>query len=168
MKKRIGTLYNKPIIEGDINLKTPNEIHKNELKGGGDNSGGSISKYAPRYFKIDWDKCSKDWEFVLSLDNNFENLFFMISSSAKINFGSIICILNYHMTTEHAKNIIAFSYLPISANLSSLGVPITGIADFNTLVEVLPNFLRDTYQVDINLTMEGITEITEDEYYKID
>lgn len=35
MKKRIGTLYNKPIIEGDINLKTPNEIHKDELKGGG-------------------------------------------------------------------------------------------------------------------------------------
>lgn len=34
MKKRIGTIYNKPIIEGDINLKTTNEIHKSELKGG--------------------------------------------------------------------------------------------------------------------------------------
>lgn len=36
MKRKIGKLYNKTIIEGDINLKTPNEIHKNELsKGGG-------------------------------------------------------------------------------------------------------------------------------------
>lgn len=31
MKKKIGEIYNKPIIEGDINLKTPYEIHKSEL-----------------------------------------------------------------------------------------------------------------------------------------
>lgn len=35
MKKRIGSIYNKPIIEGDINLKSPNEIHKSQLEGGG-------------------------------------------------------------------------------------------------------------------------------------
>ena len=35
MKRKIGEIYNKPIIEGDINLKTPNEIHKSELSGGG-------------------------------------------------------------------------------------------------------------------------------------
>ena len=35
MKRKIGEIYNKPIIEGDINLKTPNEIHKSELGGGG-------------------------------------------------------------------------------------------------------------------------------------
>lgn len=34
-KRKIGEIYNKPIIEGDINLKTPNEIHKSELVGGG-------------------------------------------------------------------------------------------------------------------------------------
>lgn len=39
MKRKIGKLFNKTIIEGDINLKTPNEIHKNELnKGGGEKS----------------------------------------------------------------------------------------------------------------------------------
>lgn len=27
MKKKIGEIYNKPIVEGDINLKTLNEIH---------------------------------------------------------------------------------------------------------------------------------------------
>ena len=38
MKKRIGTIYNKPIVEGDLNLVTKNEIHKNSLvssNGGG-------------------------------------------------------------------------------------------------------------------------------------
>lgn len=30
-KQRIGTLMGKPIIKGDINLKTSNEIHISEL-----------------------------------------------------------------------------------------------------------------------------------------
>lgn len=45
MKRKIGKLYNKTIIEGDINLKTSNEIHKNELsqkKGGGGRVNGYV------------------------------------------------------------------------------------------------------------------------------
>lgn len=30
-KRKIGEIYNKPIVEGDLNLKTSNEIHKNDL-----------------------------------------------------------------------------------------------------------------------------------------
>lgn len=37
-KRKIGEIYNKPIVEGDINLKRPNEIHKSELSGGGGNN----------------------------------------------------------------------------------------------------------------------------------
>ena len=33
--------------------KTLNELNNS-------NGGGSVSKYAPRYFKIDWDKASED------------------------------------------------------------------------------------------------------------
>ena len=36
-KKRIGTIYGSPIIEGDKNLKTSNEIHISELNGTGEN-----------------------------------------------------------------------------------------------------------------------------------
>lgn len=51
MKRKIGKLYNKIIIDGDINLKTPNEIHKNELsKGGGNNTLDSDSW---EYYKVD-------------------------------------------------------------------------------------------------------------------
>lgn len=35
MKKRIGNLRGKPIIEGDKNLMTSNEVHVSELGGGG-------------------------------------------------------------------------------------------------------------------------------------
>lgn len=34
MKRKIGEIYNKPVIEGDANLKTSNEIHVKELWGG--------------------------------------------------------------------------------------------------------------------------------------
>lgn len=40
MKRKIGEIYNKPIIEGDINLKGPNEIHKSELGGSNSEGGG--------------------------------------------------------------------------------------------------------------------------------
>ena len=130
--------------------------------------GGSVSKYAPRYFKIDWDKASEDWELVLSLDDSLENLGFIISSSNKINYNGFIIIVNYCTTKENAKFITAFSYLPISANLSSIGMSLTGITDFNTLVELLPNVLKNLGVKDINLTTDGLTEITEEEFYKID
>lgn len=44
MKRKIGTIYNKPIIEGDINLKGPNEIHKSELCGSNSEEGGGNSE----------------------------------------------------------------------------------------------------------------------------
>ena len=34
MKKKIGEIYNKPIVTGDKNLVTKNEIHESTLKGG--------------------------------------------------------------------------------------------------------------------------------------
>ena len=43
MKKRIGNLLGKPIIQGDINLKTNNEIHIKELSAGGGSLGGEAS-----------------------------------------------------------------------------------------------------------------------------
>lgn len=49
-KRKIGEIYNKPIIEGDINLKTPNEIHKSELSG--ELGGGSGVEDAYVYMKL--------------------------------------------------------------------------------------------------------------------
>lgn len=41
MKRKIGTIYNKPIVTGDKNLVTRNEIHESILKGGGTVDSGS-------------------------------------------------------------------------------------------------------------------------------
>ena len=49
-KKRIGTIYGSPIIEGDKNLKTSNEIHVSELGGGEGNTSGIEDK---RYYMGD-------------------------------------------------------------------------------------------------------------------
>lgn len=48
MKKKIGEIYNKPIVIGDKNLVTKNEIHKDDLSAGsGDapSGGGDTMKY---------------------------------------------------------------------------------------------------------------------------
>lgn len=45
MKSRIGTINKKPIVQGDKNLVTPNEIHVSELKGGGGSSTVNNKEY---------------------------------------------------------------------------------------------------------------------------
>lgn len=58
MKRKIGEIYNKPIIEGDINLKTPNKIHKSELSGGGgSDSGGEVKEW---YYLVNSEKLIQD------------------------------------------------------------------------------------------------------------
>lgn len=40
MKRKVGELYNKPVVEGDKNLVTKNETHISELQGNSNNEGG--------------------------------------------------------------------------------------------------------------------------------
>lgn len=49
MKSRIGTINRKPIVLGDKNLVTPNEIHVSELGGMG---GGEQSDIPVEYYKV--------------------------------------------------------------------------------------------------------------------
>lgn len=51
-KQRVGVLYGKPIITGDENLCTKNEIHINSLKGGGAGSAENKSIIKQFYYKI--------------------------------------------------------------------------------------------------------------------
>lgn len=54
MKKRIGNLRGKPIIEGDKNLMTPNELHIDSLGKSDNEGGGSDIEVEPvYYFKYD-------------------------------------------------------------------------------------------------------------------
>jgi hypothetical protein len=51
MKKKIGEIYNKPIVTGDKNLVTKNEIHESQLSGG-EGSNNNTSKLGYYYYDI--------------------------------------------------------------------------------------------------------------------
>lgn len=48
MKKKIGEIYNKPIVTGDKNLVTKNEVHESNLGGSGGSSSSDME-----YYKVD-------------------------------------------------------------------------------------------------------------------
>lgn len=54
MKRKIGELYNKPVVIGDKNLVTKNETHISELQGSNEGGGGGAKEY---YYLFDADKC---------------------------------------------------------------------------------------------------------------
>ena len=177
MKKRIGTLYNKPIIEGDINLKTPNEIHKNELKGGGNNpSGGSVSKYAPRYFKIDFSKAGTLWKEILGIsdvDTAIEDseLMFTVGALYKIKVDNLVSIQGYPFINIDNDREYSFSYMPLFLPQTvAEAFSIKSLLTFEDMLENICKILVENGKVEYDqvLSMEGLTEITEEEFYKID
>lgn len=129
--------------------------------------GGSVSKYAPRYFKIDWDKASEDWKMVLTLHSSFDNLTLIISSSQKLTFSGKEIIVNYPMTEEYYSFLRAFSFMPVYFSYSIEDIT-GGIKNFEEVIKILPELAKILGYPELNLSMDGITEITEDEYYKID
>ena len=153
-----------------LSKKEKNEII-NEIKNikGNGSSSGSSSKYAPRYYSIDWDKCSEDWNKMLNINiEDIDTLAFTIGATYKIlpEDGYVI-IRAYPNIATHSTKVTAFSMLSLRVKIPVFGNTFIS----NNLKEsiiILNDFFKTYLGIDINLTMEGITEITEEEYYKID
>lgn len=168
MKKKIGEIYNKPIVTGDKNLVTKNEIHESTLKGGGTVDSGSSDV---EYFKIDWNVASSDWEKVLLVRYDNDAAPYnpcKITSRSKVNMGDvgIVICANDSWTKEQ---LIAFSYTPILLSkeiLSAFNLGDKSICNFNDIVLVL-NALMIAYEGTSNLSMKGITPITKEEFYDL-
>lgn len=167
MKRKIGELRNIPIVEGDRNLvRGGAEIHINDLQTNSSSSEGS-SKYAPRYYAIDWSKCSVDWAVVMNghESNNVVNYSYCLPASYKINIMDGINIIishgNYFKMNLNHYTIIAFSYIPICVS-TMINNDVENIR-IDTFEDVIQNL-----NTKLDLSMEGITEITEEEYYKMD
>lgn len=159
----------------DVN-KSIEKLNNSSGEGGGNNSGGSVSKYAPRYFKIDFTKADSMWKIILSIsdeDNAVKDSELQCSIGASYRtltekFG-MICAYPFMNTTDHR---YAFAYMPlyvIDDILEPLGLK-SNLLTFEDILEnigkILVEFGKiDSYRV---LSMEGITEITEEEFYKID
>ena len=66
-KKKIGTLYNKPIVEGDINLVTTNETHINSLSiNKNESNNESVSTSNIKYYKVIFDSSNEAFITVFS------------------------------------------------------------------------------------------------------
>lgn len=109
MKRRIGNLRGKPIIEGDENLMTQNELHEDNLNSNSNsNSGGSSGGSSPegllenayQAMVIDYDA----WDAV-PLDNNHKEhlpycLITNIRNSRGNDLGSLLSYI-YGKTDVH-------------------------------------------------------------------
>lgn len=68
MKRRIRSLRGKPIVEGDENLLTQNELHEDNLNSNSDsNSGGSSGSTVGcmRYFKLNTTSFEENDKYIL-------------------------------------------------------------------------------------------------------
>jgi hypothetical protein len=170
MKRKIGEIYNKPIVEGDKNLvRGGAEIHINDLQTNNSSSGGS-SKYAPRYFSIDWNKADEGWKYSLCADN----IGLKISSISKNNSDYGPCINTFGVYLDSYNDILAFCFQPlyISKQLieEAFGITeVTGHIDtIQDAIYLLNKLISIFNHQPYTLSMNGITEITEEEFYKID
>lgn len=152
MKKKIGEIYNKPIVTGDKNLVTKNEIHESTLKGGTIDSGSSDVEY----YKFNHPINIGDDTY-----NDVDQYALLVASTIKgIDRGSMISIISYAMHLQYIQSnnpftlntISGFSYLPIV-----LDGKLVSFTDF-------ANFVLENENINI---LERLTPITKEEFYDL-
>lgn len=134
----------------DINAEDKNKV-LNKLS--------SDDKYIPRYFKIDWEKADEDWKSIIGYNNTDKyTLFYKVTSSYKIVNSNGVMIVNYPPEKTGVLMVKAFAYHPTGVNVD---IPYLSknILSFEDTIEFLKQFFK------FNLSMNGITEITAEEYY---
>ena len=134
-------------------IKTWNGTEWIEQSGGGESGGsgsGSGLKYLPKYYSIDWSVAEEGWKEALK-GGTFP--FTEIAATAKSgNF-----ITSQDGTTP--EGIEAFSFLPVGYHNGSK------VNLFETLESVI-NFFKTDFS--IHISMNGIKEISEEEFYSFD
>ena len=79
-------------------------------------------------------------------------------------------ITSYPFISKHG--LYSFSYIPLYLPqylLDEYGIQgKAGIQTFEDIIKTVSNIIPALLGIEINLSMDGITEITEEEYYKID
>lgn len=130
---------------------------------------GSVSKYAPRYFKIDWDKADAGWGSLLAyFDNDTDRVLyktFSFAASIKMQHKGYVMITS--AVPNDYKYIIAFSFIPLCAS-ANMGLGVDWIKTIEEYIITTKFLTKDFLGEEINLSMDGLTEITEEEFYKID
>lgn len=160
-KRKIGEIYNKPIIEGDINLKTPYEIHKSELapqsgSGGGEGGGGSTGGAGIEYLDVrgmELDLSNNALGYVLLYSSYFANCY---TSS----YGMQMCSPVSDILKLSLSNVTLYG-LAISLNARTLMISGGEIMQDMTIKEVL---IKKGWTEE---ELAAIPRITEEEFYNL-
>lgn len=138
---------------------------------------GSVSKYAPRYFTIDFSKADNVWKTILGIHNDQDyakpnEIIYTVGALYKIKDVNFISIQGYPFLDIQDIREHSFCYMPLFLEkefAEAFGIT-TNLLTFEDMLENISKILEyfgiiHSLRV---LSMEGLTEITEEEFYKID
>lgn len=159
MKRKIGEIYNKPIVEGDKNLvREGTEIHINDLQSNSSSGGGSKVEYwgiSDKYnhgAKFEEDPASA---YLYMMTNLLGGYFKgIVASSEKVAIVSAYTTFNHYENnnTFYFKSYKAFTFSPT----------FTEHEVYNTFNDVL----KVTNEQGVNL-YDLVYPITEEEFYNL-
>ena len=178
MKSRIGTINRKPIVQGDKNLVTPNEIHVSELEGGG----GEQSDIPVEYYKVvalegeDLNEARVRVLFGIAgpISVGISNFHVLIKGTSSIDDYKLFTGLslsiainneNYDKMSVHAYSIRAFQIITkaVSNDGTIREIPsFNNIFDAADLVEWLPEEISSSY------LRKHLVPITAEEFCNLD
>lgn len=149
MKRKIGELYNKPVIIGDKNLVTKNEIHQSEL--GGENNSLKFRYFAVQYYNADYPLGTnvQDLSGKLCIFGHYES-----------NSGGIIFNKNFSDISRYGRYIYAFKTLDVAFE-----------ADVDSLDETINKIIASYQKGDPNNSVfynNCLIEISKEEYDNFD
>lgn len=162
MKSRIGTINKKPIVQGDKNLVTPNEIHVSELKG------GEQSNIPVEYYKIVPSEELQSNEIVEAVAHFpcFHVLIKGTSTSASRQFTGIpiknaITFENLHIHS------CAIGILKATGKTKFYNGTITEIPSFNNIFDAIESMEGVSTEA-AQLVKTHLVPITAEEFYNLD
>ena len=170
MKSRIGTINKKPIVQGDKNLVTPNEIHVSELKGGGQGN-------APvEYYKVvalEGENLDDVTAAVpIYIDTVFSYFSFHIlikGTSSSSLFKSYTGIDFLFISTFDNFKIYAYAVMPLEVpgkKMNSSG-ELFEFLSFNNIFDALES-LGEPGEQSLSYLREHLVPITAEEFYSLD
>ena len=173
-KRKIGEIYNKPIVEGDINLKTPNEIHKSELSGGGGNSSGELA--SPYYIKNVYNKGTISNGSTIYMFNIMfgilNGIVFGVSREDGSTF-SFDCNISPYFSSQY-KHIRAYQIFPIKREIidpdtnKTIYIDTTSLESIANMAITNKEYCMDfcnRYDYPYEWLIEDITTLLKDDRY---
>lgn len=160
MKSRIGTINKKPIVQGDKNLVTPNEIHVSELKG------GEQSNIPVEYYKVVVPEGTTSEEIVDTVSHFpcFPVLIKGTSTSANRQFTGIPIVEAANFENLHIHSC-AIGILKATGKIKFYNGTIQEIPSFNNIFDAIESLAGGE---NISMFKEALIPITAEEFYNLD